>query len=58
MLSHVLCLRWEISTARGKIIILLQVDPLLGNDLKTNDETTSTAKEQILKKQVYAAVAG
>jgi hypothetical protein len=33
---------------------MLPVDLLLGNDL----ETTSAAKEQILNKQVYAAVAG
>jgi hypothetical protein len=31
---------------------------LLGNDLETNNETTFAAWQQILNKQVYAAVAG
>jgi hypothetical protein len=29
------------------IIVLQYVDPLLGNDLETNNETTSTARQQI-----------
>jgi hypothetical protein len=33
-----------------------RIDTLLGNDLETNNETTSGAKEQILNKQVNAAV--
>jgi hypothetical protein len=32
------------------------VDPLLGNDLETNNKTISAAGQQILYKQVYAAV--
>jgi hypothetical protein len=39
-------------------LTLQRVDPFLGNNLKTNNQTTSAAKEQILNKQVYAAVAG
>jgi hypothetical protein len=34
------------------IIMKLYVNPLLGNDF----ETTSSARQQILNKQVYAAV--
>jgi hypothetical protein len=43
---------------RIKLMILQQVDPLLGNNLETNTETTSAARQQILNKQVYAAAAG
>jgi hypothetical protein len=32
------------------------VDSLLGNDLETNNETTPTAKREILNKQVYVTV--
>jgi hypothetical protein len=32
------------------------VDPLVGNDLETNNKTTSATKEQILNKQLYAAI--
>jgi hypothetical protein len=34
------------------------VDPLLGKDYDTMNETTFAAGEQILNKQVYAAVTG
>jgi hypothetical protein len=36
--------------------ILQRVDPLLGSDLETNNET-SAATQQILNKDVYSAVA-
>jgi hypothetical protein len=35
---------------------LYHVDHLLGNDLETNNETTLAGRQQILNKQVYAAV--
>jgi hypothetical protein len=37
--------------------ILQRVDPLQGSDLETNNETTSALNEQILNKEIYAAVA-
>jgi hypothetical protein len=40
------------------LIILWHVEPLLGNNLETNNVTTSATKEQIINKQVYAEVAG
>jgi hypothetical protein len=36
--------------------ILYHVDLLLGNDLKTNNETTSASRQQSLNKQVYTPV--
>jgi hypothetical protein len=36
--------------------ILQRIDPLLDNDLETNNETTSAAKEQILNEQANEAV--
>jgi hypothetical protein len=38
--------------------ILYCVDPLLDNDLETNNETIFVVWQQILNKQVYAAVTG
>jgi hypothetical protein len=37
-------------------IILWRVDLLLGNDLETENEITSAARQQIFNKLVYAAV--
>jgi hypothetical protein len=37
---------------------LQHVDPLLSNDLKTSNETTFAARQQILNKQEYAGVTG
>jgi hypothetical protein len=39
-----------------KKCIIQRVYPLLGNDLETNNDTTSAASKQILNKQVYAVV--
>jgi hypothetical protein len=39
------------------ILVIQRVDPLLGNDLETNNETSATT-QRILNKQVYAAVTG
>jgi hypothetical protein len=50
--------RDQVSYSYIVVNILQWVDPLLGYDLETNTETTFVAKEQILKKQVYATVAG
>jgi hypothetical protein len=36
--------------------ILYRVGPLLSNELETNNETTSAARQHIFNKQVYAAV--
>jgi hypothetical protein len=38
--------------------ILQGVEPLLGSDLETENETTCAARQQIFNKQVYAAVVG
>jgi hypothetical protein len=38
------------------VTVLQHVDLLLGNDRETNDETTSAARQQILNKQIYAAI--
>jgi hypothetical protein len=37
---------------------LERVEPLLGNNLETNNETTFADRQQIFNKQIYAAVAG
>jgi hypothetical protein len=34
------------------------VEPLLGNDLKTNNEKTFTGRKQIFNKQQYVALTG
>jgi hypothetical protein len=36
--------------------ILQRVEPLLGSDLKTSNETTFAVRQQILNKQVYATI--
>jgi hypothetical protein len=36
--------------------ILIRRDPLLSSDRETDNETTSAARQQILSKQIYAAV--
>jgi hypothetical protein len=35
---------------------MYRIDPLLGNDLERNNETTSADRVKILYKQVYATV--
>jgi hypothetical protein len=36
--------------------VFYRVDPLLGNYLEINHETTSAARQPILSKQLYATV--
>jgi hypothetical protein len=41
----------------SSLTILQRVGPLLGNDLETDNKSAFAAREQILNKQLYTAIA-
>jgi hypothetical protein len=43
---------------RFEIFTAVTIDPSLGSDLEENKETILAARQQIIKKKVYATVTG